>query len=237
MKLKIINYFTYKKLNYDSVFDDSHNDSYRIYGKLVEGNFYAKIAWSSDLLQPEFLKIYPKVYAIGIDQNFAIYDFEKKKILFEATSWLGRSIIDKYIFRDFKKKIACRKIDSDSILWEFPLSSLGKGKDYSTDEEFDYEVEQFVGIYNNILWVYIERGGFIGLDIQTGELKHRILGIPKGNLLGKVDSYVDSEEFYIFYRAKFILDEKKGIIIGLIADRFFEIDLNKEKITPMLYGM
>ena len=180
---------------------------------------------------------YFSFYEVDDKPQEGIYDFEKKKILFEATSWLGRSIIDKYIFRDFKKKIACRKIDSDSILWEFPLSSLGKGKDYSTDEEFDYEVEQFVGIYNNILWVYIERGGFIGLDIQTGELKHRILGIPKGNLLGKVDSYVDSEEFYIFYRAKFILDEKKGIIIGLIADRFFEIDLNKEKITPMLYGM
>lgn len=78
MKLKIIDYFTYKKLNYDSVFDDSHNDSYRIYGKLVEGDSYAKIAWSSDLLQPQFLKIFPKVYAIGIDQNFAIYDFKKK---------------------------------------------------------------------------------------------------------------------------------------------------------------
>ena len=180
---------------------------------------------------------YFSFYEVDDKTQEGIYDFEKKKILFEATSWLGRSIIDKYIFRDFKKKIACRKINSDSILWEFPLSSLGKGKDYNTDEEFDYEVEQFVGIYNNILWVYIERGGFIGLDIQTGELKHRILGIPKGNLLGKVDSYVDSEEFYIFYRAKFILDEKKGIIIGLIADRFFEIDLNKEKVTPMLYGM
>ena len=180
---------------------------------------------------------YFSFYEVDDKPQEGIYDFEKKKILFEATSWLGRSIIDKYIFRDFKKKIACRKIDSNSILWEFPLSSLGKGKDYNTDEEFDYEVEQFVGIYNNILWVYIERGGFIGLDIQTGELKHRILGIPKGNLLGKVDSYVDSEEFYIFYRAKFILDNKKGIIIGLIADRFFEIDLNKEKVTPMLYGM
>ena len=180
---------------------------------------------------------YFSFYEVDDKPQEGIYDFEKKKILFEATSWLGRSIIDKYIFRDFKKKIACRKIDSDSILWEFPLSSLGKGKDYSTDEEFDYEVEQIVGIYNNILWVYIERGGFIGLDIQTGKLKHRILGIPKGNLLGKVDSYVDSEEFYIFYRAKFILDDKKGIIIGLIADRFFEIDLNKEKVTPMLYGM
>ena len=180
---------------------------------------------------------YFSFYEVDDKPQEGIYDFEKKEILFEATSWLGRSIIDKYIFRDFKKKIACRKIDSDLILWEFPLASLGKGKDYSTDEEFDYEVEQIVGIYNNILWVYIERGGFIGLDIQTGELKHRILGIPKGNLLGKVDSYVDSEEFYIFYRAKFILDNKKGIIIGLIADRFFEIDLNKEKVTPMLYGM
>lgn len=78
MKLKIIDYFTYKKLNYDPVFDDPHNDSYRIYGKLVEGDSYAKIAWSSDLLQPQFLKIFPKVYAIGIDQNFAIYDFKKK---------------------------------------------------------------------------------------------------------------------------------------------------------------
>ena len=78
MKFEIIDYFTYKKINYDSVFDDSHNDSYRIYGKLVEGDSYAKIAWSSDLLQPQFLKIFPKVYAIGIDQNFAIYDFKKK---------------------------------------------------------------------------------------------------------------------------------------------------------------
>lgn len=78
MKFEIIDYFTYKKINYDSVFDDSHNNSYRIYGKLVEGDSYAKIAWSSDLLQPQFLKIFPKVYAIGIDQNFAIYDFKKK---------------------------------------------------------------------------------------------------------------------------------------------------------------
>ena len=78
MKFEIIDYFTYKKINYDSVFDDSHNNSYRIYGKLVVGDSYAKIAWSSDLLQPQFLKIFPKVYAIGIDQNFAIYDFKKK---------------------------------------------------------------------------------------------------------------------------------------------------------------
>jgi len=70
------------------------------------------------------------------------------------------------------------------------------------------------------------------------EWKEKLFFKNKNTIQGiKVDSYVDSEEFYIFYRAKFILDDKKGVIIGLIADRFFEIDLNKEKITPMLYGM
>ena len=176
------------------------------------------------------------------DSSFIYYDRESKRLMYNDLELLRGKMLSSYIFDDllfFEKENKIQTINflSGQFLWEFPLASLGKGKDYSTDEEFDYEVEQFVGIYNNILWVYIERGGFIGLDIQTGELKHRILGIPKGNLLGKVDSYVDSEEFYIFYRAKFILDEKKGIIIGLIADRFFEIDLNKEKITPMLYGM
>ena len=176
------------------------------------------------------------------DSSFIYYDRVSKRLMYNDLELLRGKILSSYIFDDllfFEKENKIQTINflSGQFLWEFPLASLGKGKDYSTDEEFDYEVEQFVGIYNNILWVYIERGGFIGLDIQTGELKHRILGIPKGNLLGKVDSYVDSEEFYIFYRAKFILDDKKGIIIGLIADRFFEIDLNKEKITPMLYGM
>ena len=176
------------------------------------------------------------------DSSFIYYDRESKRLMYNDLELLRGKMLSSYIFDEllfFEKENKIQTINflSGQFLWEFPLASLGKGKDYSTDEEFDYEVEQFVGIYNNILWVYIERGGFIGLDIQTGELKHRILGIPKGNLLGKVDSYVDNEEFYIFYRAKFILDDKKGIIIGLIADRFFEIDLNKEKITPMLYGM
>jgi len=176
------------------------------------------------------------------DSSFIYYDRVSKRLMYNDLELLRGKMLSSYIFDDllfFEKENKIQTINflSGQFLWEFSLSSLGKGKDYNTDEEFDYEVEQFVGIYNNILWVYIERGGFIGLDIQTGELKHRILGIPKGNLLGKVDSYVDSEEFYIFYRAKFILDDKKGIIIGLIADSFFEIDLNKEKITPMLYGM
>ena len=180
---------------------------------------------------------YFSFYEVDDKPQEGIYDFEKKKILFEATSWLGRSIIDKYIFRDFKKKIACRKIDSDSILWEFPLSIFGKFKYKYSEEEKDYEVEQFIGMYNNILWVYLNARELIGIDIETGKLKYRFLGIEKKNAVGIVENYLDNEDYYIFYGADFKLDTEKGVIFGLKADRFFEIDLNKESITPYLLGL
>ena len=180
---------------------------------------------------------YFSFYEVDDKPQEGIYDFEKKKILFEATSWLGRSIIDKYIFRDFKKKIACRKIDSDSILWEFPLSVFGKFKYKYSEEEKDYEVEQFIGIYNNILWVYLNARELIGIDVETGKLKYRFLGIEKKNAVGIVENYLDNEDYYIFYGADFKLDTEKGVIFGLKADRFFEIDLNKESIIPYLFGL
>ena len=78
MKLEFIDHNTYKELDYEAIFDDLHNDFYRKYGKIIHANSYIKIAWSSDLLLPQFLYLSSKKYAIGIDQNFAIYDFEKK---------------------------------------------------------------------------------------------------------------------------------------------------------------
>ena len=166
---------------------------------------------------------YFSFYEVDDKPQEGIYDFEKKEILFEATSWLGRSIIDKYIFRDFKKKIACRKIDSDSILWEFPLSSLGKWKN-SWDEERFFEVYKLIGIYNNIFWAFIEIGGFIGLDIKTGELKYRI------------SEYHMGKESKLFFRSDYYLDNERGKIFGL-AHIFIEIDLNQDPPFVTQYGL
>ena len=166
---------------------------------------------------------YFSFYEVDDKPQEGIYDFEKKEILFEATSWLGRSIIDKYIFRDFKKKIACRKIDSDSILWEFPLSSLGKWKN-SWDEERDFEIRHFIGIYNGIIWAFIEIGGFIGLDIKTGELKYRI------------SEYHMGKESKLFFRSDYYLDNERGKIFGL-AHIFIEIDLNQAPPFVTQYGL
>lgn len=104
MNIEIIDYDTYKRLNYDSVFKDYHNDSYRIYGKIVEGDSYAKIAWSSDLLRPQFIEVFPKIFAIGIDQDFAIYDFDlKRRIMYLDLGFLfcEMAIFEKKIFLTF----------------------------------------------------------------------------------------------------------------------------------------
>ena len=177
---------------------------------------------------------YFSFYEVDDKPQEGIYDFEKKKILFEATSWLGRSIIDKYIFRDFKKKIACRKIDSDSILWEFSLSSLGKWKNPYTDEEIDFQVRRLIGIYNNILWVFLNAEGFIGLDIETGELKYRISEYQQAIGKTSTSSYEDGKGFF---RSDYLLDNKKKKILGLAVDVFIEIDLTQEPPFVTQYGL
>ena len=177
---------------------------------------------------------YFSFYEVDDKPQEGIYDFEKKEILFEATSWLGRSIIDKYIFRDFKKKIACRKIDSDSILWEFSLSLLGKHKNPYTDEEKDFEVRRLIGIYNNILWFFLNAKGFIGLDIETGKLKYCIPEFHQA--IGKTitSSYEDRKGFF---RSDYLLDNEKGKIFGLGVDVYIEIDLNQEPPFATQYGL
>ena len=177
---------------------------------------------------------YFSFYEVDDKPQEGIYDFEKKKILFEATSWLGRSIIDKYIFRDFKKKIACRKIDSDSILWEFSLASLGKWKNPYTDEEIDFQVRRLIGIYNNIFWVFLNAEGFIGLDIETGELKYRIPEYHQAIGKTSTSSYDDSKGFF---RSDYLLDNEKGKILGLAVDVFIEIDLTQEPPFVTQYGL
>lgn len=121
-------------------------------------------------------------------------------------------------------------------LWHFPLSQFGTYQNHWREEK-PYEVQKFIGVYKDILWVQLKNNqGLIGLEINTGVLKHRFKGVKKNQLTGTVDSYIDTDEYYVFYDTPFYIHET-GKIIGLVADRFYEIDLNAVNIEPKLYGM
>ena len=120
-------------------------------------------------------------------------------------------------------------IQKKEHLWEFPLSSLGKWKN-SWDEERYFEVYKLIGIYNNIFWAFIELGGFVGLDIETGELKYRIPEYDQA--IGK--TICKGKDFF---RSDYFLNSEKGKILGMAMDVFIEMDLTQEPPFVTQYGL
>ena len=170
---------------------------------------------------------------------------DKKDNLIEL-EYIDRSSIrafsNEYIYMYIYKKNKTRNIMSirafsiqnKERLWEFPLSLLGTYKNPYTDEEKVFQVRRLIGIYNNILWVFLNAEGFIGLDIETGELKYRIPEYHQAIGKTSTSSYDDSKGFF---RSDYLLNSEKGKILGLAVDVFIEIDLTQELPFVTQYGL
>jgi len=168
-----------------------------------------------------------------ISDSFLLVSKDKKTAILNIINNEFHYILNSRIFKflEWKEKLFFKnkntiqgiEIYTGQFLWEFPLSSLGKWKN-SWDEERDFEVYKLIGIYNNIFWAFIEIGGFIGLDIKTGELKYRI------------SEYHMGKESKLFFRSDYYLDNERGKIFGL-AHIFIEIDLNQDLPFVTQYGL
>ena len=192
----------------------------------IYGNTYLIMGKEVRFLKDIFIK---KV----ISDSFLLVSKDKKTAIFDIINNEFHYILNARIFKflEWKEKLFFKnkntiqgiEIYTGQFLWEFPLSSLGKWKN-SWDEERDFEVYKLIGIYNNILWAFIEIGGFIGLDIKTGELKYRI------------SEYHMGKESKLFFRSDYYLDNERGKIFGL-AHIFIEIDLNQAPPFVTQYGL
>ena len=192
----------------------------------IYGNTYLIMEKEVRFLKDIFIK---KV----ISDSFLLVSKDKKTAIFDIINNEFHYILNSRIFKflEWKEKLFFKnkntiqgiEIYTGKFLWEFPLSSLGKWKN-SWDEERDFEVYKLIGIYNNILWAFIEIGGFIGLDIKTGELKYRI------------SEYHMEKESKLFFRSDYYLDNERGKIFGL-AHIFIEIDLNQDPPFVTQYGL
>ena len=192
----------------------------------IYGNTYLIMGKEVRFLKDIFIK---KV----ISDSFLLVSKDKKTAIFDIINNEFHYILNSRIFKflEWKEKLFFKnkntiqgiEIYTGQFLWEFPLSSLGKWKN-SWDEERDFEVYKLIGIYNNIFWAFIEIGGFIGLDIETGELKYRI------------SEYHMGKESKLFFRSDYYLDNERGKIFGL-AHIFIEIDLNQAPPFVTQYGL
>lgn len=258
LKLKdtIRNIGDWKTINNDLIYV-TDNDIYRYNeGEIIlELNEY----WGVDFL-PEFFNVFTNrsfntfysyegeliksydginFYHIFSKRDFIYYDRKSK-----TTKYNGLKLIDSKLGLSFLHLQNIFSFQSSSIIsinykkgikcWQFSFIELGEHQT-PYGETKPYEVRQFIGIYKNIVWVQLNYDGLLGIDINTGELSHWFKGVKKENLVGNVDSYIDTNEHYIFYNTEFLLSNNK--IIGLAADRFYEINLDSENIQPKLYGL
>ena len=193
---------------------DIYGNTYLIMGKEVR---FLKDIFIKNVISDSFLLVSKdkKTAILNIINNEFHYILNSR--IFKFLEWK-----EKLFFKN-KNTIQGIEIYTGQFLWEFPLSSLGKWKN-SWDEERDFEVYKLIGIYNNILWAFIEIGGFIGLDIKTGELKYRI------------SEYHMGKESKLFFRSDYYLDNERGKIFGL-AHIFIEIDLNQAPPFVTQYGL
>ena len=73
-------------------------------------------------------------------------------------------------------------------------------------------------------------GGFVGLDIETGELKYRIPEYDQA--IGK--TICKGKDFF---RSDYFLNSEKRKILGMAMDVFIEIDLTQEPPFVTQYGL
>ena len=211
-------------------------NNYKIFDEnlelIEEGKDKAFLYLSKEFLETYFLDEQQKIFITALldrEGNLMVLgNIDKFSISFFQ---MGIYI---YIYKKDKiyddvMSIRAFSIQKKEHLWEFSLASLGKWKN-SWDEERDFEIRHFIGIYNRIIWAFIEIGGFIGLDIETGELKYRIPEYDEA--IGK--TICKGKDFF---RSDYFLNSEKGKILGMAMDVFIEIDLSQEPPFVTQYGL
>jgi hypothetical protein len=79
MIFNIIDKNKFKESDSEIIFYNEQTNS--SFAELIHDNYSFKTGWDSDLIKPKVLKIESNIFAIGIDQNFAIIDFKKEEVL------------------------------------------------------------------------------------------------------------------------------------------------------------
>ena len=181
-------------------------------------------------------------------ENLILVDKNEKLFLFnklneEETSlnivdfdWGKIYLSQDNLYLENKKRIENYKLIDSKKLWQLALCQLGKFQTEFAGEK-SYEVKQFVGVYKDVLWVFLNSQEFIGLDINSGEIIHWLKGVKKENISGEIDEYLDEKDIYVFFDTNYLIDTKAKKIIGLKADRYYEIDLDSEFIEPKMFGL
>ena len=212
-------------------------NNYKVFNEnlelIEEGKDKGFLYLSKEYLEIDFLDEQQKRFITALidkkENLIVLGNIDKFSTYIFSNEYIYIHIYKKSKIYDDVMSIRAFSIQKKEHLWEFSLASFGKYKN-SWDEERYFRVYKLIGIHNNIFWAFIELGGFIGLDIETGELKYRIPEYHQA--VEKTITKIKG-----FYRSDYLLDSGKGKILGMAMDVFIEIDLNQEPPFVTQFGL
>jgi outer membrane protein assembly factor BamB len=140
--------------------------------------------------------------------------------------------IEKDILFSLQESFSFFDIKTGNYLWSFLLSDsynfYRKSNYENTPDDFcQAEIVRIIGEYNNILWIVLNSGRLLGLEVETGKLKYDL--IKPINFIEEIDG------FDVALWA--MIDIEKGQIFGIKKHCYFEIDLKNSQESYYFYDI
>lgn len=115
----------------------------------------------------------------------------------------------------------------ENILWQYDLSTKYNWQqkaDYIDDPDVEKQAEviKFLGVYKNELWLVLNNGALLALDIETGTESRYI---KEGKMIVGESDY---EDFKGYFGYDTVIDEENGLIFNLSRHFYIEYNLKSE---------
>lgn len=137
---------------------------------------------------------------------------------------------DTYILIETPQTIKAFTISKSESKWSLDISEIGYFEHPFENLRNQVEVQQFIGIYEDVLWVFLCNRTFLGIDIHKGELVYKITEIPdEAHINQDFYSALEPHQLRIIHNVKWFLDSTQGKIKALTHHSYIEIDLPKSK--------
>lgn len=234
-------FYLLNKLKTIKIYDKPDGNRVLFYrNELVILNSLNKVVYSSSFF--ENLQIIKDVRISDILEDYIVFYDKKPTVTYTIynlknnTSFVfHKNYFEYYLNKIFyttieKKVISLKKIN---ILWSFNLSNnfnFYRRSNYENapDEYYEAEIIRIIGEYEGVLWLVLNNGRLLGLDTQTGNLKHDLL---------KPLNFVGEEKRYFEVSLFSDIDKDKGILFGISHTHYFEIDLKNPEESYYYYDI
>ena len=158
------------------------------------------------------------------NENYSGSYVSKFNLETEEFVWIKDAFFIKTFFKNnfhFVGGSSIYKLNTDNgnAPWQFDLSQFGTYP-FRSEGERPYEVQKFIGVMDNVLWVEISDSNLLALNVDTGHLNRRM----------NCRSMVPEEIGVQGGPNSYMLDEKNRRIVWLSNTALFYINLQNGEI-------